>query len=587
MIQKHLEELIHREVILKKMKFIFITILLCSLIIYGQKKNPSSNHDMDFFSHSVNKLLQNQNKNIFQKTFGFYVNKEFDSCYLYSNKAFLTADSQDEKDVLNYIQGISALEKKMFKKSIYNFLQIRSVSEFNELELRKGYTYFKLKRLIEAITSFKKYENNPKKKDENLKSLYHNLGTVYIHQKKFRKANKYLSKALENLNKSDTTSIINLKIDFANTFYNQYLDDKAIPLFKEVYDLAKGFSNLDLKLLASRNMAVVEKNRKKYAASLKYYEEFVRWKDTISNRDRIWELTEKDKKLAVAQKQQEIAVQDEKLKRQKVQRDGLIIGASGLLIFLGGLGFFYKKLQSQNKFITKQKEALNAANKTKDYLFSVVSHDLRSPINTIKYQHEQLKEHIAANDLTAIAATNDKAIVVTESTSHLLNNVLHWSLEQSNQLLFSPQEIALRPTVEHVLFDYKNLVQANNITIDSALENALVKADKESIKIVLRNVLDNAVKYGGEEIYVTTGVSSNEYAFIEIKDTGVGISKEQLLKINSLTNLSIDKIDRSEGIGLGVILCHTLVKKNNGVLTFASEPNEGTTVTIELPNIPV
>lgn len=103
-------------------------------------------------------------------------------------------------------------------------------------------------------------------------------------------------------------------------------------------------------------------------------------------------------------------------------------------------------------------------------MFSVVSHDLRSPINTIKRQHKALKEHIANNNIAKISATNDKAIAVTESTNHLLNNVLHWSLEQSQQMLFTAQEIALRPTLEHVLFDYEELVQANNVSITSELE---------------------------------------------------------------------------------------------------------------------
>ena len=103
----------------------------------------------------------------------------------------------------------------------------------------------------------------------------------------------------------------------------------------------------------------------------------------------------------------------------------------------------------------------------------------------------------------------------------------------------------------------------------------------------MQHVLDNAVKYGGDKIFVKTGIASKEKAFIEIKDNGIGIPAEKLQKINSLTDLTVDKVDRSQGVGLGVVLCHTLVKKNNGILTFASEANNGTTVTIELPNIQV
>ena len=145
----------------------------------------------------------------------------------------------------------------------------------------------------------------------------------------------------------------------------------------------------------------------------------------------------------------------------------------------------------------------------------------------------------------------------------------------------------IKQLVEHVVFDYKMVVAANNISLHTVLENALVEVDKESVKIVIRNVLDNAVKYGGEAIEITTGIASDTYAFISIKDNGVGMSQDKLDRINSLTNLSIDKIDRAKGVGLGVILCHTLIKKNKGVLTFNSEPNKGTTVRIELPGVAV
>ena len=207
-------------------------------------------------------------------------------------------------------------------------------------------------------------------------------------------------------------------------------------------------------------------------------------------------------------------------------------------------------------------------------------------MNTIKYQHEQLKKHIADNNLEAIEEANNTAITVTESTSHLLNNVLHWSLEQSNQMVFAQKAYPLKPIVEHVLYDYENLIEANAIEISTNyIQNSIVNADRESIKIVLRNLLDNAVKYmnGEGKITVEIGVDNENYSYVSIQDTGIGIPKDRLEKINALKGVSIDKIDRSEGVGLGLILCQTLVKKNKGILSFDSEVGKGTKVTIQLP----
>ena len=523
----------------------------------------------------------------FCKALSFYEKKQYDSCYAYSAKALLLTKNEEEVNYLNFIQGYSAFKKKLYKKALLNFHAIKDKDEnVLEKQILLGSVYLNLKKYNESITHYEKaLEEEPEALRK--KNVYHNLGLNYIHKKEYQKAKEYFKKEYELIKKNDTIALIATKMELANVYYNQYLDDEAIPLFKEAYDLAKSFSDLELKQNSTRNMAVVEKNRKNYQKSIEYYMEYGNWKDSIWNRDKIWELTEKDKQLAVAQKQQEIVLQEEELKRQAIVQKSLVIGASGLLVFLGFLGYFYRELKSKNKFITQQKEELNVANKTKDYLFSVVSHDLRSPINTIKRQHEKLKRQLKNKEYDAVSETTNNAIALTESTSHLLNNVLHWSLEQNNQLSFKAEEYPLKPLVEQAVYNFEEIAEAKNIALTTMLEaTILVKADKESLKIVLRNLLDNALKYTGEngKIEVKTYKDSEEFNTIEIKDTGFGISEEKLAKIKGLEDLSIDKINRSEGVGLGMLLCQTLIKKNNGKLLIDSELEVGTTIRILLPN---
>ncbi len=517
----------------------------------------------------------------------FYKEKQYDSCYAYSAKVLLLTKNEEEINYLNFIQGYSACKKRLYQKALLN---LHSISDDDKNAFEKqnllGNVYLNLKRYNESIAY---YEKALEKKPEEYrkKNIYHNIGLSYVHKKEYSKAKEYFSKELNLIQKNDTLALVRAKMDLASVYYNQYLDDEAIPLFKEAYELAKTFSDVELKQYTAKNMAVVEKNRKNYQKSIEYYMEYGRWKDSIWNRDKIWELTEKDKQLAVAQKQQEIVLQDEQLKRQAVIQKSLLIGASGLLVFLGILSYIYRELKNKNKFITQQKEELNIANKTKDYLFSVVSHDLRSPINTIKRQHEKLKRQLKNKEYDAVAETTNNAIALTESTSHLLNNVLHWSLEQNNQLSFNTEVYPLKPLVEQAVYNFEEIAEAKNIELTTKLEaSILVKADKESLKIVLRNLLDNALKYTGEngKIDVKTYSDSEDFSTIEIKDTGFGISKEKLEKIKGLENLSIDKINRSEGVGLGMLLCQTLIKKNNGRLLIESELDRGTTIRILLPN---
>ncbi len=562
-------------------KVIFCFFLFFSLFSFGQIEVS------DFLKKQISNLDKEKNRKL-DKALDFYVTKVYDSSYIYSEKAFFEVKNKKEKDVLFLIQGMSAIEKKFYKKAEISISSISNSTSFKPYKnFNLGRINIELKKFKDALHYYNVWEElNDLVGVKDKRNGYYNIGGAYLFLKKFKKAEKYFEKSLKLIDTRDTLDVISSKVSLANVYYNQYLDDKAIPLFKEAYDLSKVFSDLELKQNTARNMAVVEKNRKNFKESVDYYIEYGKWKDSIWNRDKIWELTEKDKKIAVAQKQQEIAIQDEQIKRQKVVQKGLLFGASGLLVFLGGLAFFYKKLQGKNKLITEQKEALNTANKTKDYLFSVVSHDLRSPINTIKRQHQKLAKHIANNDLQAIKETTNSAIAVTESTSHLLNNVLHWSLEQSNMLNFSQEEHALKPIIEHVLFDYENLAEAKEVAITTNLDSEIViQTDKESLKIVLRNLIDNSIKYmsGSGSIAIKTEKYSETQARIEIKDTGIGISEEKLQKLNALKDLSIDKIDRSKGVGLGLLLCQTLIKKNNGTLFFESEEGVNTTAVILLP----
>ncbi|OSY88666.1 hypothetical protein WH52_03030 [Tenacibaculum holothuriorum] len=455
------------------------------------------------------------------------------------------------------------------------------LKEFKELKL--GQIHLLLRNYKTAIKYYSKWNYNNTEDSILKRNVFHNIGLCYLHLKDYKKSESFFEKEFIFIKKKDTLELISYKTDLANVYYNQYLDDDAIPLFKEAYDLAKRYSSIELKHNTSKNMAIVERNRKRYKESVAYFDEYVKWKDSIWNRDKIWELTEKDKKIAVAQKQQEVLLKEEELKREKVVRNGLLAGTSGLLVFIAGLGFFYKKLKDKNKLINQQKEALSVANATKNYLFSVVSHDLRSPINSIKRQHEQLAKHVANKDMNAVKEVTNSAIAVTESTSHLLNNVLHWSLEQSNQLIFERSSYALAPLLDQVLFDYEDIAESRNISISQDFkEGLLVNVDKESLKIVLRNLIDNAIKYmnGAGSIDVTSSKESEIQARIEIQDSGIGMTAEQLAKVNSLKDLSIDKIDRSKGVGLGLLLCQTLVKKNQGALFFESEEGKGTKAVI-------
>ena len=144
----------------------------------------------------------------------------------------------------------------------------------------------------------------------------------------------------------------------------------------------------------------------------------------------------------------------------------------------------------------------------------------------------------------------------------------------------------LRPIIQHVLIDFKNLAEINQVEIQTDLNDDIdIVVDRESLKIILRNILDNAIKYTPEKgvIRITTQLINEDTCRIEIEDSGKGISPEQLAQIKQLKEINIEQIDRSKGVGLGFLLCTTLTNKNNGIFSIDSVLEKGTTIKIDFP----
>ena len=536
------------------------------------------------------KKLNLEKGSIFYKASTFFFENQIDSSFLYSSQAYNEEFTQKSK-LINYIlfiYGVSASEKgfntiaRKKLKEITNDFSFRYLVNLNlgSIHLDEGQFKDALEYSLLTLESDKIQDNYL------LKGLYHNIGVCYLHLKRYNESEKFLLKELFIAEKEkDTFSIVGAKMDLGNLFYEQYKDDIAIDYFEQSYQLAKKFKDIELRKFTSKNMAVVEKNRKRFKESIDYYTEYEKWKDSLWNRDRISELVEKDKQISIALKDKELFIQTEKTAKQtrRLQWGGGILVLA--ILFLVTLFYSYKTKVKQNQIITAQKGELEKLNHTKNYLFSVISHDLRSPVKMLIKQQQGFLKKIKKGETETLEETAGSALTIAESLNHLLNNVLHWSLEQNDQMIFNPQVQPIFPVINQVLFDFRLLAEEKGITLESDLDDeAFINIDRESIKVVLRNLLDNAIKYTPENgtIMVSTAIEGDQCQ-IQVADSGMGISEEQLERINSLQELSIDKINRSKGIGLGLLLCTTLIKKNGGSFQVSAELNKGTHIQMTFP----
>lgn len=487
---------------------------------------------------------------------------------------------------LLYYRGYAFEKKGLYKQAEKEYKQITpQYPFFKKTTMHIAQTYLHQNKYLEAIAYFKSIDTIVSNEDIGSKqrsAINHNLGICYLHLKNYKLADFYLQKTLRASQlKKDTIKLISNYGNMATLYYEQYMDSLAIPYFKKAYHLAQYTTNFDVKQMTADNMAIIEENKGNLKKALQYRREYEQWKDSLNDQNKVWEIAELNKKHAI----HKINLLKAENETKAVQRNFFIASAALLLLILGTGAYFFKEKIKSHKIITQQKEDLDSLNATKNYLFSVVSHDLRSPVNMLRKQQQKITHQLSNQKWEDAETTSKNNLSLTEGMHNLLNNVLHWSLEQSDQLIFDLELQAVSPIIEQVCFDFEQLAIAKEISLNYDLEQGnLAFFDRESLKTILRNILDNAIKYTpelGSITIRTKTLEGNTYA-IEITDTGKGFTQKQLDTIQELDTINTEKINRSKGVGLGLLLCKTLAQKNNGHLQIENRINNGSKISILL-----
>lgn len=244
------------------------------------------------------------------------------------------------------------------------------------------------------------------------------------------------------------------------------------------------------------------------------------------------------------------------------------------------------------RIIEQQQRELQATITNRDKIYSIITHDLRSPMATLIMIHNMLlyntdKDTVGEEAYDMLEDANR----IIDSTFILLDNLLKWSKLQMNSLKLTFVEMNMTDMVLSIvetcgyIATYKKLKIITDVV---GQDIALVSVDIDTLKTVIRNLLSNAVKFSndGGHIYVTLD-SDDENVYIHIKDEGVGIKDENKDKIFSNDNFTTFGTKNEEGSGLGLSICQDFVAKNGGKIWFESTYGVGTTFTVSLPIVSV
>jgi signal transduction histidine kinase len=246
-----------------------------------------------------------------------------------------------------------------------------------------------------------------------------------------------------------------------------------------------------------------------------------------------------------------------------------------------------EQLVALNKEQAQVEKYLKEVNSTKDKFFSIIAHDLKSPLNTIVGFLQLLNDHVDAfsiDELKNFAGSMNKSV---KNLLGLLDNLLQWSRSQTGTIEYNPIEINVRELINDNIMLLAGHAQSKGVLIENNIEEQLfITADVNMLHVIFRNLLSNAVKFTRKGGTVNIAAENKDsYVYITVKDNGVGISPEKIEKIFNLgSSYTSSGTAMEKGNGLGLLLCKEFVEKNNGNIQVQSQPGKGSVFTVCLPH---
>jgi len=455
----------------------------------------------------------------------------------------------------------------------------------------------------DALSKKNKYTYGEKK------ALYL-IGKAHLTQHKYVSADSATTAALKiNQQVSDAYGVAQCYLQLAAIKKNQLDNNQAVAFANESFNAANNIKALQLMLDALTFEISCFKDLKDDKKIITTQDKVIALEQTIFEKERSYmgEFTNmlKEQELTI-KKSNDKALEAELV--SKGQRLWLIIASMLLMavIFMAIQAYAnYRKafkasndlfinneiivknaseLANLNSEISKQNEKLAAENKMKDKLLSIISHDLRHPlVNT--------KSILDLINLNLISPKEQQDLLDQLENQYvnsltLLDNLLFWIRSQMMGMSMELMKINMRTLLAQLIDEQRVPLNKKAIIIENhVVGNTVWLGEREMLKIIFRNLISNAIKFTPQEgkIVIAANEENAKINAITIKDSGIGMSKEILEKVNARNYYSGKGTSNEKGSGFGLILVRDLVDKHSGTFTISSEVGKGSIFTVIFP----
>lgn len=460
--------------------------------------------------------------------------------------------------------------------------------------LNFGYDYYLIGNYDSAMAYYNESEPILRQLKFELGVAYiiGNRALVYWKQGDREKAKEDLFRAIEMLKPlGDKYGMADYYNQLGNIFKEENAEEEAIKYTLIGLEMARSIGLKEQVRDASYLLFKLYKKRGKLEEAIKYQTQYHAYKDSIQNLETTQRLGDMRTEYEVGRKQAEV---DLLLEQKRNNQIIIITGGILLIAFISLIIIVYSSFKSKNRLskqLEKQNDDLEVLNQTKDKFFSIISHDLRGPVNTLGGLVTVCQMYLKDGNAEGVRGMVDQMSESVDRLTKLLDTLLNWALQQSGHFPYVPERFDLKALVHDVMEMFKDTAASKGIELTLDLEQSYyLNADRNTTSTILRNLVNNAIKFTNKGGFVKVRAEADEnrnYCIIQVIDNGVGISEDKQKGLFDLDETISTKGTLGEtGLGLGLQLVYEFVQLNGGEIQVKSQPAEGTTFTIKLPLSP-
>jgi two-component system sensor histidine kinase/response regulator len=516
---------------------------------------------------------------------------------------------QDQPGIARSLINIAAIsfEQKQYAAAIDNFKKAYKVSEsIRDLKTMArslnniSFTHVQLKEYDSALM----YAQKALRVSEDLADPYmfgfsqRTIGDIFLARGDYHKSLEYFLPCLASALNDQNIFLITSTYHRLGKAYQQLgQPDKAIECLSQSISMAKRYGYKDELERSYKIMAELYFEKKNPEKAYRFQQQYIAIHDSLYNQRNSEQMALMQAQFDAGIKEAQISLltKETQLKEEKINSQQVwlyfYVGCLTLMFILAFLLFYHYRynrkarvtLQEKNTEIHTQAQQLRNLNNTKDKLFSIISHDLRSPVASLR----ALMELISASGLTQEEFTDiTKALKNNlDSVYGDLDNLLLWAQTQLRGLHPSPELIMIRELVDEKISLFSQSAYAKRITFYNEIgPDVVVFADPNHISLVLRNLITNAIKFNPPGGSITLSArEEGEHYEISVSDSGVGISLDDIQRLfNAETHFTKPGTNREKGVGIGLLLTKEFIETNQGSISVKSELGKGTTFTFLL-----